>query len=64
MAIFGSKSTSGVSLRLFIGGFICLSVSFLVIASTIVLSLISLYIPNHSKEGYGERKYNKFKIVL
>ena len=50
--------TSGVAL----GGICCLGIISLLIASTIVLSLIPLYTPDHSQEWYGERKY-KYECV-
>ena len=50
--------TSGVAL----GGICCLGIILLLVASTVVLSLISLYTPDHSQEWYGERKY-KYQCV-
>lgn len=50
---------SGTTARLLTGvalGGLCFGIILLVIASTIVLSLISIYIPTHSEAGYGECK--------
>jgi hypothetical protein len=51
----------GITASVVIGGFLCVSISLLVVAATIVLSLISLYLPNRSEQGYGECKYKTFE---
>ncbi len=55
--MYGSGSGFGVISKAITAGFLCLSFILLAIASVIVLSLISLYTPNHGQQGYGERKY-------
>jgi len=57
MGIYGSGRVSGATSSVIIAGFLCLGVILLSIAAVIVLSLISLYTPNHGEQGYGERKY-------
>jgi hypothetical protein len=64
MAIYGSRSAYGYASGIVMGGFLCIGVCLLVIASTFVLSLISLYIPNHSEQVYGDRKYKKHSKLL
>ncbi|CAF1653290.1 unnamed protein product [Adineta ricciae] len=51
--------TSGIAL----GAICCLGIILLLIASTVVLSLISLYTPDHSQEWYGEHYYIKAKVL-
>jgi hypothetical protein len=57
MVAHGRGNVAGITSNLIMGGFFCLGFMLLAIAAMIVLSLISLYIPNNSAEGYGERKY-------
>ena len=64
MAIYGNRNAYGYASGMVIGGFLCLGVCFLVMASAIVLSLIPLYIPNHSEEVYGDCKYKKYSKLL
>jgi len=61
MLIYGSEKDDGVISISFVGVFLCLGMILFLIAATIVLSLISIYTPNHGEEGYGERKY-KYRI--
>jgi hypothetical protein len=66
MLTYGSEKDDGVISISIVGVFICLGVILFLIAATIVLSLISIYTPNHGEEGYGERKYKYrvFKNIL
>jgi hypothetical protein len=49
MAGRGAGTTSAV----IFGGFLCLGLVLFAIAAAIVLSLISIYTPNHGQQGYG-----------
>ncbi len=57
MGVYGRRSIVGAISKLTIVGFLFLTIVLLAIASVIVLSLISIYTPNHGQQGYGERKY-------
>jgi hypothetical protein len=59
MGAYSSGKLSGITSNLALVGFFCIGMALFAIAATIVLSLISLYIPNHSQPGYGERKYKQ-----
>jgi len=61
MLTYGSERDVEVTSYNIIGVFLCLGAILFLIAATIVLSLISLYMPNHGEEGYGDRKY-KYRI--
>jgi hypothetical protein len=62
MAGTGAGTTSAI----ITGGFLCVGLVFFSIAATVVLSLISLYTPNHGQAGYGEGNsvYTKFTQSL
>ena len=49
-----SGKGAGVTSGIIFGGFCCLGLILLAIAATVVLSLIGIYTPNHSEQGYGE----------
>ncbi len=53
---------AGTTSALIMGGFLCLGLVLVAIAATVILSLISLYTPNHGQTGYGEGNsvYTKF----
>ncbi len=53
---------AGTTSALIMGGFLCLGLVLVAIAATVILSLISIYTPNHGQTGYGEGNsvYTKF----
>jgi len=56
------KAGAGLISATVLGALLCLGLIFLAIAATIVLSLISIFTPNHSQvaEGEGNSVYTKF----
>jgi hypothetical protein len=65
MVTYSSGGVIGFTTKLVVGVFFCFGIALLMIAATIVLSLISIYTPNHSEAGYGERKcqHKTFKTI-
>lgn len=57
MALYSNGNVTKFATSIVAGGFLCIAITFFLIAATIVLSLIPLYTPNHGEEGFGERKY-------
>jgi hypothetical protein len=53
MAVAAAGRTGGVIM----GAVICLGLLLLTIAAVIILSLISIYRPNISQQGYGEGSF-------
>ncbi|UJR13648.1 hypothetical protein I4U23_000660 [Adineta vaga] len=59
---YRSETITRLTSSIALGGLLCFGIVLFLIASTIVLSLISIYIPNHSEEGYGE--HYQIKAIL
>ncbi|CAF1453621.1 unnamed protein product [Adineta steineri] len=64
MAKYGSGTTiARYAPKLVMGGLLCLSIMFFVVAAIIVLSLIPLYTANRGEIGYGEHYQIKTLVI-
>jgi len=57
MGIYSTRRATNLASSLAVGGLLCFGIFSFLLAATIVLSLIPVYTPDHSDEGFGDRKY-------
>jgi hypothetical protein len=64
MAIYSTRRATSIASSLAVGGLLCFGIFSFLLAATIVLSLIPIYTPDHSDEGFGDRKYKYITLKI